>query len=79
MAINVREIARQLNLSPATISKAMRGQGGEVSIETAKRVLNHCQKNGYITKVDASRILMKMRSINSHKQIFILSCYRGVD
>lgn len=79
MAINVREVARQLDLSPATISKAMRGQGGEVSIETAKRVLTHCQQNGYITKAEASRILMKMRSINSRKQIFILSCYRGVE
>lgn len=79
MAINVREVARQLDLSPATISKAMRGQGGEVSVETAKRVLTHCQQNGYITKGEASRILMKMRSINSRKQIFILSCYRGVE
>lgn len=79
MAMNVREVARQLELSPATISKAMRGQGGEVSIETAKKVLSHCQKSGYISKAEVSRILMKMRTTKSRKQIFVLSCYRGVE
>jgi DNA-binding LacI/PurR family transcriptional regulator len=79
MAMNVREVARQLDLSPATISKAMRGQGGEVSIETARKVLAHCQQGGYITKAEATRIMMKMRTAKSRKQIFVLSCYRGVE
>jgi DNA-binding LacI/PurR family transcriptional regulator len=77
--INVREVARQLNLSPATISKAMRGQAGEVSIETTKKVLSHCQNQGYITKADVSKIMMNMRITNSRKQIFVLSCYHGVE
>jgi DNA-binding LacI/PurR family transcriptional regulator len=75
----VREVARKLELSPATVSKAIRGQSGEVSVETARRVLKFCQENGYLTSSEAARILTKMQTQNTRKQIFVVTCYGGAE
>ena len=76
--VRVRQIARDLSLSPGTVSKALRGSAGKVSFETTEMVLEHCHKNGYMSRVEADRILFKMRSQVSGKQLFTVTCRRGV-
>ena len=49
--VRVREVARRLSMSPGTVSKALRGSLGMVSMETAGKVLDFCHRNGYMSKV----------------------------
>ena len=71
--IRVREVAKQLSLSPGTVSKALRGRLGQVSLATTKTVLNYCRNQGTISKPDVDRILFKMVSNSSGKNIFCIS------
>lgn len=75
---NVTEIARGLSLSPGTVSKALRGSPGLVSIDTARQVLNYCSQKGYMSRVEAGRALMKIKSQSSGAQIFAAMCRTGV-
>lgn len=77
-AVRVREVARKLSLSPGTVSKALRGKPGQVSLETTRMVLDHCCKNGYMNKVEAGQILFKMTAKNNGHQIFVLTHFHGV-
>ncbi len=77
--ISIRKIAQQLNLSPSTVSKAIRGQVGEVSLDTAKRILAHCHQSGYLSKTETSQIIAKMTVQESKQQIFIVSCRKGIE
>ena len=42
----IKSLAEQLDISPATVSKALNGRG-DVSLETRKRVLEASQQSGY--------------------------------
>jgi len=77
-AVKVREVARDLSLSPATVSKAINGKPGQVSLDTARTVLKHCYKHGYMSKTEADRILYKMSAMNSAKQVFVVTHFHGV-
>jgi len=77
-SVNVRQIAKNLSLSPATVSKAVRGQRGEVSLDTTQKVLTYCTKNGYMTRAESNNILFKLKSRSSSKQLFTVTCQRGV-
>lgn len=76
--IRVREVARKLSLSPGTVSKALQGKPGQVSLETTRVVLDHCCKQGFLSKSEAGRILFKMASSNSGQQIFVMTHFHGV-
>ena len=76
--IRVREIAKQLSMSPGTISKVLRGTSGTVSAETAGKVLRYCLQQGYMSSIEAGRIFSKMRSKSEGLQIFTVTCRRGI-
>jgi DNA-binding LacI/PurR family transcriptional regulator len=76
--IRVREIARQLSVSPGTVSKTLRGSVGGVSVEKAKTVLGYCCEHGLIGKAEAGRILLKMKAQADGSQIFALTSRRGI-
>jgi LacI family transcriptional regulator len=78
-SVNVRQVAKNLSLSPATVSKAVRGQRGEVSVDTTQKVLSYCTKNGYMTRAEANNIMFKLKSRSSSKQLFTVTCRRGVE
>ena len=75
--VRVREVARKLSISPGTVSKAL-GAIGSVSRETTEKVLDFCHKNGYMSKLEAGRILSKMKSKTFGNQIFCVTCRRGI-
>lgn len=75
---NVTEIARGLSLSPGTVSKALRGSPGLVSIDTTRQVLNYCAQKGYMSRIEAGRALMKIKSHSSGAQIFAAMCRTGI-
>lgn len=75
---NVTEIARRLSLSPGTVSKALRGSRGLVSVDTARQIFNYCSQKGYMSRVEAGRALMKIKSQSSGAQIFAAMCRTGV-
>lgn len=77
MAVGVRQIASDLRMSPSTVSKALRGKAGEVSLATVNRVLGHCQERGYISDMDRKRTLLRLTRTNQ-KRIYFLTCQRGV-
>ncbi len=45
--INQKDIAESLNLSVATVSKALRGDYGDINSETRERVVNRASQLGY--------------------------------
>jgi DNA-binding LacI/PurR family transcriptional regulator len=77
--VKVREVAKKLSVSPSTVSRVLQGTytNGAVSISTASRVLDYCNKKGYLSKEEKNQILMKMKLQSSQKKIFCLSCYDG--
>lgn len=77
-SVKVREVARRLSLSPGTVSKALQGRAGQVSLDTARYVLEDCLASGYLTKAEVDRTLYKMKFQSSKKKIFCMSCYQGV-
>ena len=79
-AIKVRKIATELSISPATVSRTLNGNygRGETSLATAKRILNHCFHQGYLSKEEKDRILVKMHVQVSDKKVFCLSCFEGL-
>jgi LacI family transcriptional regulator len=76
--VKVREVARKLSLSPGTVSKALSGKPGQVSLLTTKTVLDHCCKQGFMSKSEAGQILFRMISSNTGKQIFVVTHFHGV-
>ena len=74
---NVTEIAEKLSLSPGTVSKALRGTHGLVSVETVELVLNYCAQKGYINRLETGRAIMKIKSRNG-AQIFTAMCRTGI-
>jgi DNA-binding LacI/PurR family transcriptional regulator len=75
---NVTEIAKGLSLSPGTVSKALRGSKGLVSVETATQVFNYCAQKGYMNRLEAGRAIMKIKSQANGAQIFAAMCRTGV-
>ncbi len=71
--VNVREIARKLSMSPGTVSRAVRGLPGKVSVETAEKVLSYCAKRGLMTDAEVRNILLNLMHQNSKGQVFTLS------
>jgi len=57
-AINIRSLAKHLNLSPGTVSKALR-DSYEISAETKKRVLSLAKKLNYVPNAYASGLRKK--------------------
>jgi LacI family transcriptional regulator len=79
-SIRIREIARELNISPGTVSKALQGKSNLVSRATAEKILNHCQAQGYMSKSDVDRILFKMQMhVAANKQIYVLAGRSGIE
>lgn len=80
MKVSVREVARKLSLSPATVSRVMKGDYGKgaLSIATATRVLDYCFGQGFISKSDRDNVLYKMKSQTSGKNVFCLTCFEGL-
>ena len=80
MATNVpvREVARRLSISPGTVSKALRGTSGSVSVETAEKILDFSHKNGYMSKIEAAKVMAKKKSNVYGNQIFCVTCRRGI-
>lgn len=79
-AVKVREVARELSVSPATVSRVLQGSygTGKVSIGTATRVLRYCHQKGFISKEEKNRILAQMKFQGSDSKIFCLSCLEGL-
>jgi DNA-binding LacI/PurR family transcriptional regulator len=79
-AIKVRKIATELSVSPATVSRTLNGNYGRgtTSLATAKRILNHCFHQGYLSKEEKDLILVKMHIQVSDKKVFCLSCFEGL-
>ncbi len=79
-AIKIGEIAAKLSVSPATVSRTLKGDYGRgaTSLATARRILNYCSRNGHLTKEDKDRILLKMQIRTSNKKAFCLSCFEGL-
>ena len=77
--LKVREVARKLSLSPGTVSKALNGSSGLVSVHTAQRVLDYCFKKGYLTKAEIDRTIFKIKMQSSYedKAIFCATSYQG--
>jgi DNA-binding LacI/PurR family transcriptional regulator len=80
MAVKIKEIAAKLSVSPATVSRTLKGDYGRgaTSLATAKRILNYCSRNGHLTKEDKDRALLKMQIRVSDKKTFCLSCFEGL-
>lgn len=77
--IKIREIARKLDVSPGTVSKAVRGQTNLVSFEMAERILNYCLAHGYMGKSEVDRMLFKMKDGTASKQIFVVAGRIGIE
>jgi LacI family transcriptional regulator len=77
-AVKVCEVAKKLSLSPGTVSKALRGQSGQVSIVTAERVLEYCRSRGFISKAEMVGIMTKMHGNASKEQIFVMTWRTGI-
>jgi DNA-binding LacI/PurR family transcriptional regulator len=75
---NVKEIAKGLSLSPGTVSKALRGTPGLVSVETAHQVLNYCTQRGYLNRLEAGRVMLQIKSRSTGSQVFALTRRTGV-
>jgi LacI family transcriptional regulator len=75
---NVTEIARRLSLSPGTVSKALNGSSGLVSVDTARQIFDYCSQKGYMSRVEAGRALMKIKSQSNGAQIFSAMCRTGI-
>jgi DNA-binding LacI/PurR family transcriptional regulator len=71
--VNVREIARKLSMSPGTVSRAVRGLPGKVSVETAERVLTYCAKQGLMSDAEVRNILLNLMNQNLKGQIFSIA------
>jgi LacI family transcriptional regulator len=80
MKVSVREVARKLSLSPATVSRVIKGDYGKgaLSIATATRVLDYCFGKGFISKSERDSVLYKMKSQTSRKNVFCLTCFEGL-
>jgi LacI family transcriptional regulator len=77
--IRVREIARKLDLSPGTVSKALRGQSNLVSQVTAEKILGYCQAHSYMSKAEVDRVLFKMKAGTASKQIYVVTRRMGIE
>jgi DNA-binding LacI/PurR family transcriptional regulator len=79
-AVKVREIATKLSVSPATVSRTLNGNYGRgvVSLATARRILNYCFRQGYISKHEKDSILTKIHIRVTDKKVFCLSCFEGL-
>lgn len=60
MKKTIIEVAKELNLSPSTISKIVNGKG-RISQETRERVLKYVQESGYVA-MSSARILSSKKS-----------------
>ena len=60
--LTIKDIARALSVTPATISKALR-DGTDISIETKERVKNFSQKMGYRPSLLARSLINKRSKI----------------
>jgi GntR family transcriptional regulator, arabinose operon transcriptional repressor len=78
VSAKVTDIARELSMSSGTVSKALRGRVGQVSVRTAKKVLNYCTENSYISRSEANKVLTRIRAGRTNKQIFLITRYHGV-
>lgn len=67
MAITAKDIAKQLGLSPAAVSLALRGRAG-VSEETRRRVLDTAQQMGYVREERIRDPRMKMLQLVIYKR-----------
>ena len=76
----IKEIAAKLSISPATVSRTLNGDYGRgaTSLATARRILNYCSRNGYLTKEEKDKVLLKMQIRVSDKKAFCLSCFEGL-
>lgn len=79
MPVKVREVARSLSLSPATVSKVVGGRAKDISTATAARVLNYCRSNGFMTEAEAAHILFRMKTGSSRKQVFAVTHSGGIE
>ena len=77
--IKVREIARKLDMSPGTVSKALQGQSALVSQATAEKILGYCQSQGYMSKAETDRVLFKMKAGTDSKQIYVVAGRIGIE
>jgi LacI family transcriptional regulator len=76
--MKVGEIAARLSLSPGTVSKALRGKHGQVSLATTQRVLEFCHQNGYLSRSEVDKTLFRMQARSTGKKVFCLTCYEGL-
>ncbi len=77
--IKIREIARKLDVSPGTVSKAVRGQSNLVSKTMAEKILGYCQTHGYMSKSEVDRTLYQMREETASKQIYVVAERIGIE
>ena len=80
VAVKIKEIATKLSVSSATVSRTLKGDYGRgaTSLATARRILNYCSRNGYLTKEEKDKVLLKMQIRVSDKKTFCLSCFEGL-
>jgi LacI family repressor for deo operon, udp, cdd, tsx, nupC, and nupG len=71
--LNVREVARKLSMSPGTVSRAVRGLPGKVSVETAEKVLSYCARNGLMSEAEVRCILLNLMHQNIKEQVFTVA------
>lgn len=71
--LNVREVARKLSMSPGTVSRAVRGLPGKVSVETAEKVLTYCAKHGLMSDTEVRSILLNLMHQSIKEQVFTLA------
>lgn len=77
--IKIREIARKLEVSPGTVSKAVRGQSNLISRATAEKILGYCQAHGYMSKFEVDRTLFNMKEGAASKQIYVVAGRIGIE
>jgi LacI family transcriptional regulator len=60
------------------VSKALKGSSGLVSVDTARQIFDYCSQKGYMSRIEAGRALMKIKSQSSGAQIFAAMCRTGI-
>ena len=79
LTINIADVADDLGLSVGTVSKALNAKAGQVSMETAKKVLQYCVKNNFL-EPDKSEIILNrfLHAKNLSNNILVLTSRQAI-
>jgi DNA-binding LacI/PurR family transcriptional regulator len=80
MSIKVSQVAKDLSLSPGTVSRVLNGKYGNSpsSLSTTHKILDHCCQRGYLSKSEKDKIIMKIIPRVENLRIFCLTCWHGL-